>query len=482
MLSSTNSRTLLIAALTSTVLAGNPLSADVGACHSHPNTDLLHDSDCGHSFDARNFPNDSYADGQPRLPPLVQAELDRLVDFDTSEKLDPIYNITKGECMTGSNEEEFCAYTVHEFGKDRGIYLLGSQDMVDRFPHLPAFTRPEALDDANNFDNPPYERRPIPGKGRGVVATRIIHPGELIFKTTPLILADSSIYDFFGPDERAELVDKLIEAIPPKRRAGFLELSSHNSDRAMHEGILATNSFNAQIVRDPSDEGRSASALFVEPSYMNHDCRPNLHYHFNSATLTQSIHAVRTIYPGEELTISYIQLLMPYNIRHQRLHDNWGFDCSCRACTEVPRVRIISDARIRAIDQLREELYDLGPDSRGTPDMAELFVSLLELERESVLVCEAYSSAAREHNGVGHAHQALKYANLALAAGLQIEDVCGDHMLDMLDLVQEGPRMHWSWKFRLNMGKSGGSKGNETTPASEMVDEVMGLGQCKPFA
>ena len=42
-------------------------------------------------------------------------------------------------------------------------------------------------------------------------------------------------------------------------------------------------------------------------SRLNHDCSPNLGYYFDSDTLSHRVYAVRDIFPGEELTISYVE-------------------------------------------------------------------------------------------------------------------------------------------------------------------------------
>jgi SET domain-containing protein len=48
-------------------------------------------------------------------------------------------------------------------------------------------------------------------------------------------------------------------------------------------------------------------------SRLNHDCAPNLGYYFDSASLTLKVYAVRDIFPGEELTISYVEFVRPGN-------------------------------------------------------------------------------------------------------------------------------------------------------------------------
>ena len=42
--------------------------------------------------------------------------------------------------------------------------------------------------------------------------------------------------------------------------------------------------------------------------------------------------AAKRIMKGEELTITYTNLLMPTFMRRQKLKENWYFDCACQRC------------------------------------------------------------------------------------------------------------------------------------------------------
>ena len=91
---------------------------------------------------------------------------------------------------------------------------------------------------------------------------------------------------------------------------------------------------------------------------MNHDCRPNAHYYFDPKTLTQHVHALRTILPGEEITISYIDPAQKRKARLHALKESWGFPCGCSSCSATSTVHSASDDRISQIEDIREELED----------------------------------------------------------------------------------------------------------------------------
>src|SRR4051812_28312599 len=54
-------------------------------------------------------------------------------------------------------------------------------------------------------------------------------------------------------------------------------------------------------------EGRGGADETEPVSRLNHACSPNLGYYFDSTTLSHRVYAVRDIFPGEELTISYVE-------------------------------------------------------------------------------------------------------------------------------------------------------------------------------
>ena len=70
--------------------------------------------------------------------------------------------------------------------------------------------------------------------------------------------------------------------------------------------------------------------LFAKAALLNHSCHPNCVATFHGTTL--QITATETIQPGDELTISYTELLRPSYKRKEDLWEQYGFDCQCRNC------------------------------------------------------------------------------------------------------------------------------------------------------
>lgn len=63
---------------------------------------------------------------------------------------------------------------------------------------------------------------------------------------------------------------------------------------------------------------------------INHSCAPNARIHVNGAEAT--VLAERNVYPGDEITISYVDSEMNVAERRKELKERWFFDCKCERC------------------------------------------------------------------------------------------------------------------------------------------------------
>lgn len=67
-------------------------------------------------------------------------------------------------------------------------------------------------------------------------------------------------------------------------------------------------------------------------SCINHSCDPNCTAACDSGDRTATLLAQRDIAAGEEITLSYIDVSLPYKRRQAELRD-YGFVCKCERCT-----------------------------------------------------------------------------------------------------------------------------------------------------
>lgn len=110
--------------------------------------------------------------------------------------------------------------------------------------------------------------------------------------------------------------------------AAFKSNSSAASkmDRFLDDfAVFKTNCVQAGI------EGRHGYAVFLTYSRLNHSCSPNAHHAYNECERLEMLHATRDIKAGEEITVTYINLLKSPAQRAAELQQ-WGFACACKCC------------------------------------------------------------------------------------------------------------------------------------------------------
>ncbi|KAG6020366.1 hypothetical protein E4U19_006414 [Claviceps sp. Clav32 group G5] len=197
--------------------------------------------------------------------------------------------------------------------------------------------------DTTGADNAMYALRDIPGKGKGLVATRDIPKGTRILSEQPLIAVP------FGKSAkwRGNFIAQQLKALKKKQRDTFLSMPNKLpfiDSETRYVGIFETNSLPAD------DELRKKKAIFPEACRINHDCDDNAMKMWNENIKRHTVHAMRDIHAGEEITLSYEPYYSNRQTRQKSLRKNFGFTCSCRACS-LPDEQ--SEERDRKLDQIR---------------------------------------------------------------------------------------------------------------------------------
>ncbi|KXH28844.1 hypothetical protein CSIM01_03494 [Colletotrichum simmondsii] len=346
----------------------------------------------------------------------------------------------------GFESPEFCIYIKEDYG-GKGIAVITEAETASHIAKSQGFTEPSYLQGTNQILRK-IKVAAIPGKEYGLVATERIARGEVILKETASLLVDYAALESMPRNQLDIMRAHAVGLLNDHHRNQVMNLSTHgyHGDEVSTVAAIAKNNMFSISTNSSRTDDRFY-ALFAQTSRLNHDCRPNIDYWFDPRTLTQRTTALRDIFPGEELTISYVEPLQSRDDRLNRLHSNWGFDCSCHFCKQPDLMTEASDKRIVQIYSLLEELKDQSPQSRATPQMAELLISLYHQEHNWSFLSEAYMLAAIEHSGVGEPWLATKYANLAIDAGLLSLWEDHRHVKDMEDLARD-PWSHWSWMLR----------------------------------
>ena len=198
----------------------------------------------------------------------------------------------------------------------------------------------------------PFAVAALPAKGLGVLALRDLHVGERLLAETPLLVVP---LDAAGRDAKAdsrqstgisafELADA-VAAMPDDRRRRFFELSQSDCYGAEKtpEGIVQTNGIPFR-----SQHGL-LGAVYSTASRFNHACDANAAFKFNSSLGQLTVHAVRPISAGTEITFNYGGFLARRTQRQRRLRDAFGFDCSCAKCQLSGSLLQRSEERLAAL-------------------------------------------------------------------------------------------------------------------------------------
>ncbi|ETO64110.1 hypothetical protein F444_18291 [Phytophthora nicotianae P1976] len=92
-------------------------------------------------------------------------------------------------------------------------------------------------------------------------------------------------------------------------------------------GLVNCNAFS--IANDVTNEAVGIG-LFPEGALFNHDCDPNCVVSFKGQEM--KVHVIKDVEPGQELTVSYVELLQSTKKRRTELKASYFFECHCTRC------------------------------------------------------------------------------------------------------------------------------------------------------
>uniref|UniRef100_A0AC34G248 SET domain-containing protein n=1 Tax=Panagrolaimus sp. ES5 TaxID=591445 RepID=A0AC34G248_9BILA len=202
----------------------------------------------------------------------------------------------------------------------------------------------------------PIKVENIPGKGRGIIATKDIKEGTLL--AVSKAYASGSSQDFSGvmiavDRKRAYSCAQIMQVFKtteklsknPNDAKKLYDLSQGDVDMDSEKEEVPYGVIDvAKIFRiskcnqfaDKEDQRKSELSgkntncyLFILPSYFNHSCMANAHRTFYDDVMV--LHAVGDIKKGEEICLSYFPPSNKYSERKNRC-ENWNFICCCKLC------------------------------------------------------------------------------------------------------------------------------------------------------
>lgn len=199
--------------------------------------------------------------------------------------------------------------------------------------------------------------------GRGLFATKNITHGSLVLveKAFCVVFADeigkdhSTIIDIntnrVGFGTHAELLYKAVDKMSrnPKQASKFLDLWNEGDFKGKQvsrvDGNVVLDTFQIQaisqligigcpdirsIIDDDQDKpGRGSTGFWLNASYMNHSCIPNIASAFIGDIMI--VRANRDIKAGDEIFTMYEPATTSFSKRKEKLN-SWGFQCDCPLC------------------------------------------------------------------------------------------------------------------------------------------------------
>ncbi|KAL1893548.1 hypothetical protein Sste5346_006378 [Sporothrix stenoceras] len=335
---------------------------------------------------------------------------------------------------------DVCVYADQGHSQGRGISVVTTGQNIALLESLPRYDRSFEV-----TNPPPFYESYIIGKGIGLVASTTIRRGDRLMVHDPTLLVNWGMHVEAAPDDREALYQDALDRLPAAARGRFSSQTAIGG-HSIHANI-ETNCFRL-FLDGGRDDSTGHLGCYPSAARLNHDCRPNLHYHIHGAT--QTVVAVRDIAAGEELSISYVDLLLPRTERQERLND-WGFECSCSLCRNET-ASAEADKRIEDIAALKKKLDS--PDVVGDPEPVtantgiELAILYEDEHLDTLVGQQAYTRAALNCALFAEETCAVAFAHKAMAALLvEVGETAGD-LQSMWRLAMD-PKAHWAWGLRL---------------------------------
>ncbi|CAO2649924.1 Nn.00g012160.m01.CDS01 [Neocucurbitaria sp. VM-36] len=357
--------------------------------------------------------------------------------------------------------QKYCVYTSNTTGPHGLSFIfppssarLATQHLDDN--PLDSFLTQDEAEDLFLGDGPPWKIVDIPGKDKGVVATRKIKQYETFMMDQAAVVVDMEAEKALSQRENQRLlkiaVDRLlvpgmIRDMSDKhegRSDDVAEEKEEEEEGMLEEHIMKTNAFGGTIA------DVSSRALYPVISRINHACNPNSFVLFSRAGVSMAIKAYRDIQPGEEITISYLLLGTPFTQR-QHLIKRWGFTCTCDLCSRPDRERQASDLRRTMIAQAEEKIVELANEGKADEaiKLAEECVGMIRDEDIYPMLTDSYTMLAMLYLEKADHAKAEEYGQKAL-------DLLGN--LGFLGVGEE--REAWNFQMLLKNMEGLGATGS----------------------
>ena len=307
---------------------------------------------------------------------------------------------------------------------------------------------------ATNNEQRLYDIVPIPSKGTGVVATQDIAKGTRIMAEKPLFIVPTNIMQS-GNQVVEKYIAQQLKGLDKDQQHAFLIL--HNCHGTNFSPFLAISKTNMLGLGSPPIGG----GLFIEASRINHACKPNTQNSWNERISRETIHAVRDIKKGEEITISYMGHFASYDERQAFLKDKFKFDCACEVCSLPPDQRMASDERLTTVHELDQAILSAGRNVKLGLRMVRKMLLVLETEgMYNSQVYRAYYDAFQMMAAIDDKARAGEMIRMSLEHARVVEGH-DSKIVKEFERLAANPTRHMAW------GLYGRNRTQETAPGDK---------------
>ena len=137
----------------------------------------------------------------------------------------------------------------------------------------------------------------------------------------------------------------------------LLDLKLPNVDENLIYTVLAiieTNSIEKEFI------GKKVKMIHPLASLLNHECSPNVVLSYSGIPQGHNlqIRATKDIKKGQELTVSYIDQLLPTSIRQKILKEEKLFDCHCSKCLDTTEEKFLQELDQEQAKKVIDKAYE----------------------------------------------------------------------------------------------------------------------------
>lgn len=249
----------------------HPLDIHAGSCQSAP----------------LNFLSNSCGILESNLPAKLSSDFQgQFIDYNESpnpyQESEPIQTAPPSQpwtkdaiCMPEKNpSESYCVFSNASFASGRGISFFTAPDIAEHIARLPAFKKPELYQNANIFDDPPWEVKVIPGKGNGLFATRVLQRGDLVVAGTPVgVFQSTALASDYALGY--EYLHTAFMQLPESTRHLFMSTMAHYEGDPIMERIN-TNAFSGEFQGSAHFLLYPETAVSISTTHISKISRPEL--------------------------------------------------------------------------------------------------------------------------------------------------------------------------------------------------------------